>query len=50
MATFLDARADKLGDVVKTDARQKLSDAISALDSHAFDPDGRPPRLRWRHK
>jgi hypothetical protein len=33
--SFLDAHADKLGDVVKTGARQKLTDAITALDVHA---------------
>ena len=38
--TFLDAHADKLGDVVKTGARQKLTEAIAALDVHASDQTG----------
>jgi hypothetical protein len=38
--TFLDAHADRLADVVKTGARQKLSDAITALDTHASDQSG----------
>jgi hypothetical protein len=33
--TFLNAHADALGDVVKTGARQKLTEAIAALDRHA---------------
>jgi hypothetical protein len=37
---FLDDNADKLGDVVKTGARQKLTDAIAALDAHASDQTG----------
>jgi hypothetical protein len=38
--TFLDAHADKLAGVVKTGARQKLTDAIAALDAHASDQSG----------
>ena len=37
---FLDANADKLGDVVKTGARQRLTDAITALETHAGDQTG----------
>jgi hypothetical protein len=37
---FLDAHADKLAGVVKTGARQKLTDAIAALDLHASDQTG----------
>jgi hypothetical protein len=39
-ATFLDASADKLGDVGKTGARQRLTDAISVLAFHASDETG----------
>jgi hypothetical protein len=38
--TFLDANADKLAGVVKIAARQKLTDAIAALDGHASDQTG----------
>jgi hypothetical protein len=38
--SFLDAHADKLGDVVKTGARQKLTDVIAALDVHASEQTG----------
>ena len=40
VATFLDAHADQLGDVVKTGARQKLTEPITALDLHASDQTG----------
>jgi hypothetical protein len=38
--TFLAAHTDMLGDVVKTGARQKLTEAIAALDLHASDQTG----------
>ena len=38
--TFLTDNADKLGDVVKTGARQKLDDAIVELTTHAEDQQG----------
>ena len=40
VSTFLDAHADQLGDVVKTGARQKLTEAIAVLDLHASDQTG----------
>jgi hypothetical protein len=40
VATFLDAHDDKLGDVVKTGARQRLTNAISELERHASDRRG----------
>lgn len=46
--TFLDAHADKLDGVVKTGARQRLSDAIAALQGHAKTPRGKPTvENRW---
>jgi hypothetical protein len=38
--TFLTENADKLGDVVKTGARQKLADAIAELTTHAEEQQG----------
>jgi len=38
--TFLTENADKLGDVVKTGARQQLADAIVELTTHAEDQQG----------
>jgi hypothetical protein len=38
--TFLNAHADKLDGVVKTGARQRLSDAIAALEGHATGQTG----------
>jgi hypothetical protein len=38
--TFLTENADKLGDVVKTGARQKLDDAIAELTTHAEEQQG----------
>jgi hypothetical protein len=38
--TFLNAHADKLDGVVKTGARQRLSDAIAALSGHATGQTG----------
>lgn len=40
VASFLDANADKLGDVVKSGARQKLTNSITALSLYASDQTG----------